>query len=205
MTFATDDPILRRAQAYRLLSSCYDEPDDAFARKVVALANETGAEFRELATSVRASADGDALRHDYVRLFIGPFKALAPPYGSVYLESDRRLMGESTVDAAACYAEDGLTNTLREPPDHIIVELEYLSFLAGRGLSADSIGNEQAADYWADREQRFLATHIARWAPAFCRDVETHAETAFYRTLAQTTHSFIEAVSGNGVAIPMTR
>ncbi len=50
----------------------------------------------------------EELTIDHARLFVGPFALLAPPYGSVYLEGERRLMGDSTLAAGECYNEVGL-------------------------------------------------------------------------------------------------
>lgn len=192
-----DTSTFRRAQAYRLLSACYYEPDERFASTVAAEAESVGPEFIDIAECVRPPASLAAIKQDYVRLFIGPFKALAPPYGSMYLEQEARLMGESTADVEAWYREDGLRNDLKQPPDHIITELEYLGFLAGMALSDVGGNAKKTKEDWIGRERRFLGTHVARWVPGFCRDVAKHGETSFYRRLAEVTGSFVESVSGD--------
>jgi TorA maturation chaperone TorD len=61
------------------------------------------------------------LEVDYTGLFVGPFLAPAPPYGSVYLEDGRQIMGESTIDVRQHYLSLGLdlSTDFKEPPDHI--------------------------------------------------------------------------------------
>ena len=79
-----DKCTFKRAQTYGLLSECYYEPSDDFVHTVGALMDEIGVEFRQLRSCLGPTSDSQSLKRDYVRLFVGPFKALAPPYGSVY-------------------------------------------------------------------------------------------------------------------------
>ena len=187
---------IARANEYAFLSACYYPPDERLLQTVDA-ASEIGSRLQgDHRGSIHGSTSIDALEQDYVRLFVGPFKTLAPPCGSVYLESDARLMGDSTIDVAAWYREDGLENAIQEPPDHVIAELEYLHFLAVKSAGAMIDGDPEKATYYLGREKRFLTTHLARWVHPFTREVETNAETEFYRCLAKITRAFIdEAVS----------
>ncbi|HHB77383.1 MAG TPA: hypothetical protein ENK84_12735 [Desulfobulbus sp.] len=68
---------------------------------------------------------------EYTRLFINAAPHLiAPPYGSVYLESEVSLQGKSTETTRDFYRRYGfdIVNTA-EPADHISLELEFLSCL----------------------------------------------------------------------------
>ena len=68
---------------------------------------------------------------EYTRLFInGAPHVIAPPYGSVYLESEGALQGKSTETTRDYYRRYGfdIVNTA-EPADHISLELEFLSCL----------------------------------------------------------------------------
>ncbi|MBG3876567.1 hypothetical protein FVW20_05890, partial [Desulfovibrio oxamicus] len=60
------------------------------------------------------------------RLFVGPGPVAAPPYASVYLETERRLMGEATLFAREAYAALGLASPWQGslPDDHIGLELD---------------------------------------------------------------------------------
>ncbi|MBW1770891.1 MAG: molecular chaperone TorD family protein [Deltaproteobacteria bacterium] len=73
----------------------------------------------------------DDLCVDFARLFVGPYALLAPPYGSVYLDGERKVMGDSTMDVCMRYAEVGLqlADHFKEVPDHIAAELEFIYFL----------------------------------------------------------------------------
>ncbi len=68
---------------------------------------------------------------EYTRLFINAAPHLiAPPYGSVYLESERSLQGKSTETTRDFYRRYGFDIINKaEPADHISLELEFLSCL----------------------------------------------------------------------------
>ncbi len=88
--------VCQRADSYKLLSECYYLPDEELIQKVVEVA-KTDQFFAELCKSVPSGVELESLKIDYTQLFVGPFKLLAPPYGSFYLE-DSRIMGDSTID-----------------------------------------------------------------------------------------------------------
>lgn len=123
---------------------------------------------------------------DYAALFVGPGSLLAAPYGSVYLEKDRQVMGASTQAALECYRSAGLTlaDDFPELPDHIAVELEFCSYLLQRQLQA-LINNDPAeAQQWHAQRRSFLQQHLGRWVRPFCADLREQSETGFYRQLA---------------------
>ena len=126
-----------------------------------------------------------------------PFGVSAPPYGSVYMEESRTLVGETTLAAAGCYAAAGLTVTLREPADHVVVELEFMAYLAALAADAAHRRDGDEANQLAERQEQFLHTHLGAWAPAFCAAIARGASTRFYRALAGCLARFIEADAGN--------
>ena len=134
-----------------------------------------------------------SLEVDYAGLFVGPFLVPAPPYGSVYLEDKRQLMGDSTIDVRRHYLSLGLdlSSEFKEAPDHISAELEFMFVLISQGLEAID-----AADHWqlseSIRHQRtFLEKHLGSWIPVFADQVLAHARTDYYRHLAMVTRTFV--------------
>ena len=61
----------------------------------------------ELVTALEAEGL-ERVRREHMKLFVGPEQLLAPPYGSVYLDQQRELMGPSTMAVVKLYAEAGL-------------------------------------------------------------------------------------------------
>jgi TorA maturation chaperone TorD len=193
-----------RAESYRLLGTCFSAPRrDEWERDRVGrtLANVLDAldpdgEAAALAAALDdalGEADALALEVDHAALFVGPFALKAPPYGSVYLDDDHALMGDSTLGAARCYAAAGLTLTLQEPADHVAIELEFMAYLAALSARAVEGGDPGRAEQFRDAQHRFLTEHIGAWAPAFCAAVLRGAETRFYRTLARCLLVFLDA------------
>ncbi len=137
------------------------------------------------------TGDMTGLLVDYAKLFVGPFDLLAPPYGSVYLDEGRRVMGNSTMDVCAQYqrAGLGLTAGFKEAPDHITVELEFMYYLIHKHLLTDDV-------QYLELQATFLREHLGSWVEPFTKAMEENASRGFYRNLAHLTRLFIRAELG---------
>jgi len=179
-----------RADFYKILAECYYSPDGKLLR---ALADFAEAYDRSFSNIIRNTPKADDLaRHavDYARLFLGPFKLLAPPYGSVYLE-DGRGMGNSTLAARDVYKQEGLDLVLKDAPDHISVELEFMCYLACNEAEAREDSDLKEAARLHTRQASFLRAHLGRWIQEFARNIERNAQTEFYRALGLATRDFL--------------
>ena len=185
-----------RSEAYKLLSTCYYLPDMHTMQVVSDLERALGVVCPEAAgeiADIERETDLEALKVEHARLFVGPFQLLAPPYGSVYLEGKRQIMGDSTLDARDRYAAAGLnvSQDLKEAPDHIAIELEFMHYLIFKGIEAlEASDPARARDYLA-RQEQFLQDHLGAWAPLFAEAVEKGATSGFYRHLADATRIFV--------------
>jgi len=189
---------LARADAYRLLAACYYEPDpgyleeDVFGQLHAALealspdgvgaGKDLGARFRE--------AGQEALMLDYSGLFLGPFGILAKPYGSTYLDGERVVMGESTLEALALYRQGGfqVAEAFQEMPDHVAVELEFLYLLNLNLGNAIATAESSGLD---GLKRTFLEAHLGRWIGPFTEAMGRGATTDFYRNLAGVTRQVV--------------
>jgi TorA maturation chaperone TorD len=198
-----------RATAYRLLSACFYQPETAFLEEDVfgqllealtVLDDDLGEQADQLGKAFRR-ANLDELLLDYSRLFLGPFNILAKPYGSVYLDGENVTMGDSTLNAMACYREGKfeLAEDFREVPDHVAVELEFLYLLTFR--ENDALAQGSSVDFGLAAQQKtvFLKNHLGRWVGAFCERVRLGAETDFYRMLANLAENFVLREKARGV------
>lgn len=192
-----------KADVYRLLSACYYQPEDAFLEEavytqLVTALKQCATDLAPLAQQLDEAArrDGvDTLLLDYSRLFLGPVEIPAKPYGSIYLEGEKVVMGDSTVNAKSYYraADFEIADDFREVPDHVAVELEYLyqlSFLQIHGATS------AAEKDWDKLEQQFLTEHLGRWIAPFTEKMVEHAGTDFYRLLGKLTQAFIARQKG---------
>ena len=121
----------------------------------------------------------------YAKLFLGPFEIQAPPYASMYLEPEGRLMGEVSRYVIDAFSEAGLTQRSepREIPDHICHELEFMYFLAFQEVATgDAV--------WAERQQRFWREHLRHWLVPFATRMSDADLHPFYGELARLTLDF---------------
>ena len=189
---------LAKADVYRLLSACFYEPEPAFLEEDIfgqlkTAMNTLGSEYvGDTAAMETSFRDGgaDALLLDYTRLFLGPFKILATPYGSIYLDGENVVMGDSTMRALTLYREGGfeVAEDFREMPDHVALELEFLYLLSFR------LGQEAEADEHArlgELKHCFLKEHLGQWVGVFTAAMRDGAETDFYKQLAHMTEQVI--------------
>lgn len=149
------------------------------------------------------SAEGpDSLLLDYTRLFLGPSRPIAAPYGSVWLEDPKTLMGDSTIAVQELYQEGGfeMDEDFPELPDHIAAELEFLYLLIYRENEARRDGRPEALTAMAGLRKRFLDAHLGSWVGPFTTAVKAGARSGFYRELAELTDRFVkmEASEDNG-------
>lgn len=184
----------RRANVYRVLADCFHPPDRLQKEDLEFLLNQLEPENQAccpLAEElVRAfPADGDslqALRVAHAKLFVGPFDLLAPPYGSVYLDHGRQVMGPSTMDALRCYQDAELDPSpdANEPPDHISSELEFMYYLGFRYLTTGKEG-------YLSMQRNFMENHLGRWLPDFAERICQGDTSLFYGKLASLTKAFV--------------
>ena len=130
---------------------------------------------------------------DYTRLFVGPNGLVASPYGSVWLEDGGEVMGASTAAVATLYEEGGfeVAEDLRELPDHVAVELEFLYLLLHEENAARANGDAEREAAARALRARFLEDHLGRWIAPFAGAVAAGAQCAFYRELAALTDRFV--------------
>lgn len=181
-----------RRDSYKLLSECYYLPDRTLLGTLNNLDTRKGHTFSELAKHRPKISDLGSLAIDYSKLFVGPYELLAAPYGSLYLEDSSRVMGDSTLDVRERYAEEGLDIGLKEAPDHVAIELEFMYLLVFREVEAIKLADFETANSHLERQKAFLETHLGMWVSEFANRVLSSAETVFYRDLAHLTKLFVE-------------
>lgn len=192
-------PLFRRVFAY--------EPDAAFVA-VLAGDEATGAldlvatdenDLASLAGFLRTLPTGDgtgafvdAARTEYTKLFIGPQKALAPFWESVYLDPRELLFLASTADVKRRYEAEGFRVNAEghEAEDSIALQLDFLACLAQRTLDAFRSGD--AAEYarLLDVQLTFERDHMLDWLPAFAARALQAPSALLYPALCAGVASF---------------
>lgn len=183
-----------RGDSFRLLAACFYQPQrDMFEEGLLHNLAESLKEFcpgaahyaEEMIKLLPVYSDAELLV-DYSRLFVGPSELLAAPYGSVYLDKERRLMGDSTVAASDFYRSRGLVmdKDFREVPDHVAVELEFMYYLVFKEVEAVVAINMTAAAAALESQEIFMSNFLRPWADKFAHKMAEGAETGFYKALA---------------------
>lgn len=191
-----------RYDGYRFLSACFCQPQKNVFQEENLLENLTmilreicpgAAPFSAaMEESLRKFGDEDLLV-EYSRLFVGPFGLKAPPYGSVYLDGERRVMGDSTMAVIRMYEEEGLSGHVEfaDLPDHVSVELEFMSYLLFKEIEALRKSDIGSAFEAKRKQEKFLTEHLGRWIAPFCEKIKEETQNGFYSALADCASVFV--------------
>lgn len=190
-----------RSDIFRLLAVCFYQPQrdvvqEELLSNLAALLKELcpgAADYAEEMIKLLSVYSYEELLVDYSRLFVGPGELLAAPYGSVYLEKDRRVMGDSTMAVMAFYSSQGLVldSEFKDLPDHIAVELEFMHYLIFKEIEALDASDITTAAAILDSQDTFMNKFLRPWVDKFSGRTAEGAETGFYRALAGCLSSFI--------------
>ncbi|ATF92879.1 Twin-arginine leader-binding protein DmsD [Cedecea neteri] len=112
-----------------------------------------------------------SVNEEFQRLFIGPYALPAPPWGSVYLDKENVLFGDSMLELRQWMREQGFApqTEQNEPEDHFGLMLMLAAWLADQGL-------RQQLD-------ELLAWHLLPWAERYLSLFTENAANDFYRGL----------------------
>lgn len=192
-----------REDVYRLLAACFYPPKlelieekccATLANLLESIAPEVAQYANEAANAIKMSAL-ESLAVEHARLFMGPFQLVAPPYGSIYLDDAKTVMGDSTARVAAFYHACGLhlADDFHELPDHFAVELEFMSYLAFKQREAEVSGDKDEVTRVVSLQREFLDRFLMPWLEPFTSAIIIDGEAPFYQAIARCTAAFINA------------
>ena len=193
-----------RSTFYKFFSSYFlDVPGKEFYQGLVDLENLKdlrdffrGRGLRHLENFAKnPDRDTSSLKIDYTSLFVAPGPDYVVPYESYHRsqEEEPKLMGQPALEVRREYHMAGAEITIKEMPDHLGMELEFMSYLANMETKNLEHGMEEEAEKWRDAQYRFLKEHILKWIPEVCTIIERNAETDFYKGGALLLSEFISS------------
>jgi TorA maturation chaperone TorD len=198
----------RRGDCYKLLAACFYLPrkmlylEEGILRSLAALFGEVCLEAAPCLAQMEEAFltySEEELSIEYARLFVGPFELKAPPYGSVYLDGGRRVMGDSTMEVVRIYEKTGLAmdKEFKELPDHIAVELEFMYYLIYKEVEALEKLEKDKALALEETRNHFFNRFLSPWIPPFCEKIKETTDNHFYIALADCLSTFITNQSRN--------
>lgn len=130
----------------------------------------------------------------YVRVFMhGPKSALCLPYESVHVAPSGQATGWILALLEQEYASAGLalSPSLKDLPDHISVELEFMAFLCGQEAEAWSKELVEKGVESLEHQASFLGKHMITWIPGWALRVPEADDQGVYTAVAETVRAFV--------------
>ncbi|QAV24673.1 Tat proofreading chaperone DmsD [Proteus hauseri] len=119
----------------------------------------------------QTTLNDETLAQAYQRLFIGPYALPAPPWGSVYLDNENVLFGNSTLDLREWMLENGIDIALtqNEPEDHFGLVVMMVAWIA---------------ETRPEKLNELLAEHLLPWAYRYLEKLSLQGAFPYYEGLA---------------------
>jgi DMSO reductase family type II enzyme chaperone len=102
---------------------------------------------------------------------------------------------QELADLSGFYRAFGFTvgGAVRERPDHVAVELEFMHVLALKGCLAATEGDAVHAEACLQAQRMFLGEHLTPWIEPFAKIIAEHASDSPYMSLSRFAAAFIQA------------
>jgi len=174
MTASDTRSATARAEVYRFLALAFTDPA---AGGAVCLQQQWP--IAEAALSMLGLPDRGcdlaglsdaALRQAYVACFGHALSKECPPYEAEYGQAHIFEKTQTLADVAGFYKAFGLqtSETVKDRPDHLAIELEFMEFLCQKQAFAERQGHPpERAALCRDAQRAFLDGHLGRWAFSF--------------------------------------
>lgn len=136
-------------------------------------------------------ANSDDLVWEYRRLFVGPSRKAAPPWGSVYMDRECVIFGTTTLELRQWMREAGIQKIglEGEPEDHIGLLFMMLSWIA-----------QNKSELVDD----FLERHVLTWSSHFFDGMADATTHPFFKGLANISKLTLEGLQKERALSPET-
>lgn len=146
------------------------------------------------------SIQPEQLEYDFSILFEGQGEMPAPPWGSVYLDKENILMGDSTLQYREFLSTFGLVNqsTIREPEDQFgLMLLAWVHLIEQQPVTKRPSGEAALA---------LLTEHLLPWAYRYLELVSSsQTEHQVYPLLAKITECYLKTLQTELGLFPQPR
>jgi len=120
------------------------------------------------------------MQKDYTRMCFVSKPRLVPLFESVYKEG--KLFQDSTFQIARLYDEAGIKcgAEFKLPPDHIVLELEFISYLLYQELDALKNGNKMNEEMAIQLQNETIDKHLSQFGLSLAQRLVQHSKNPFY-------------------------
>lgn len=183
---------VRRAQVYAFLSAVYLYPHENWTNDLPLMPEITADLDFSPAIPNAAPLTLSDLQMQYLHSF-GAAGSLC--YETEYGLPHEFRQSQELADISGFYNAFGFYNggQVRERPDHLAVELEFMQALALKEAHALLNGPAEHAEMCAIAQAKFLAEHLGAWVGLFAQSLALNAQEGPYFALAQFTSEFVRA------------
>lgn len=145
------------------------------------------------AWSTNGGNSEEAVTVEYTRLFA--LNVHCPQYEADYLGHSAFNWSQVISGVSNMYSAFGvqLGEGVKERPDHIAVELDFMNLLAAREARARELGDRERTRIHRDAQRLFFASHLSQWGPDFARALREETRIDFYRSVAGLLDVFLGA------------
>ena len=194
-----------RSALYRYLSTLYVYPDSASWQT---LHESSPGDLERVLSVLGWSAKGstrlperlqamtaEQFASEHVAIFghtaAGELRPYEAGYGAHHVFQETQCLA----DVCGFYGAFGLepSETQRERPDHIAVELEFMHVLALKEAYALLHEWGENADLCTQAEIGFLRDHLGRWAPSFLKRLSDRSGGGIFELIADVTAACVKA------------
>jgi DMSO reductase family type II enzyme chaperone len=179
-----------RSRLYQLLAAAFAFPDEKFFTVLCDGTFKTaitdacrGLPYRldTASTELRpARVTYEEFQCEYIRLFdVGAAGPPCPLYGGMYVGDRMKVMEDAT--RFYNFFQLRLVSPLRELPDHVTTELEFMHYLTFQEVEALRSNLDVASLWRAERD--FLSRHLCRWVPRLRERLARQRAVAFFPAL----------------------
>ena len=134
------------------------------------------------------------LRNEYMRLFVGPQKLVAPPWESVYRSHQGLLFQESTLTIREIYRKQGFQaeGYPRVADDSLALELDFMGRMAEKSLAALVNGQDAELAETLAVQESFVRVHLLFWVPKMMERMSSSEFRLFYPQMTKILLAFME-------------
>ena len=189
------------SQVYLFLGKCFSYPTQEFYQ--LTQDEGTGAEVRVMVEALPFAVNFKGIptpglpQEEFESEYIGTFDiAFGPSHPCPLHESDYRddvSSTEITEELLRFYEhfQVKLSDKERDYPDHLVVELEFVAYLAKKEADAGKRGNDPAP--YCRAQVDFLERHLDKWVPKLDEKIQKRIKQPFYQGASSFLREFLSS------------